>query len=206
VTSHRTDVRSHAFRWDLGSRGVRALAALAVLVALVAGFIAWRARPAVEPLAPGPLPTAPVSASAPTVVVAISGRVRRPGLVRLVAGSRVADAIDAAGGVLPDTDLSGVNLARKVADGELIVIGIPPPSGAGPATGPGGGGGPVGLVNLNTATLEQLQTLPGVGPVLAQRIVEYREQNGGFGSVADLRKVSGIGDARYNELKARVTV
>lgn len=197
-------------RWDLGSRGVRALAAVAVLVALVAGFIAWRARPVVEPLAPGPVSVAPASASTPTVVVAVSGRVRRPGLVRLAAGSRVADAIDAAGGVLPDTDLSGVNLARKVADGELIVVGIPPPSGAGPASGPGGGPGAgpgaVGLVNLNTATLDQLQTLPGVGPVLAQRIIEYRDQNGGFGAVADLRKVSGIGDARYDELKARVTV
>jgi competence protein ComEA len=174
------------------------------VVALLAAFVTWRARPVVEPLAPSPVSGGPPSASAPTVVVAVSGRVRRPGLVRLAAGSRVADAIDAAGGVLPDTDLSAINLARKVADGELIVIGGPQPSGP----GPGGGGAPgsAGLVNLNTATLEQLQTLPGVGPVLAQRIVEYREQNGGFASVADLRKVSGIGDARFSELKERVTV
>lgn len=133
------------------------------------------------------------------LVVAVAGRVARPGLVRLPAGSRVADAIDAAGGALPDTDLSTLNLARKVTDGELIVVGVPPPpAGAGAVAG--------GLVNLNTATLDQLQTLPGVGPVLAQRIIEYREQHGGFANVADLRNVTGIGDARYNELKTRVTV
>lgn len=134
------------------------------------------------------------------MVVAVTGRVVRPGLVRLPAGARVADALEAAGGPLPDTDLSTLNLARKVTDGELIVVGLPPPAAAG---GPAGGGG---LVNLNTATLEQLQTLPGVGPVLAERIIEYREQHNGFASVADLRNVSGIGDARYNELKSRVTV
>src|SRR5262249_1876023 len=113
--------------------------------------------------------------------------------------------IEAAGGVLPGTDLSTVNLARKVSDGELIVIG--PAASAVAAGNPGDpGGGSSGLVNLNTATLEQLQTLPGVGPVLAERIVDFRERNGGFHSVDDLRKVTGIGDARFTELKARVTV
>ncbi len=130
------------------------------------------------------------------MIVAVAGRVLHPGLVRLPAGARVADALEAAGGPLPGTDLSTLNLARKVVDGELITVGVPTP------TGTSGGG----LVNLNTATLEQLQTLPGVGPVLAQRIIDYREQLGGFGSVADLRQVTGIGDARYNELKSRVTV
>ena len=94
-----------------------------------------------------------------------------------------------------------INLARKVADGELIVVGLAPS--AMPAGSAGGSGG---LVNLNTAALDQLQTLPGVGPVLAQRIIDYRDHNGGFHTVADLRKVTGIGEARYNDLKARVTV
>jgi len=181
------------------------LAAFAAVVAVVAAVLAWRARPAVEPLGAGSDPplgsvaTAADAAPAP-LVVAVTGKVRRPGLVRVPAGARVADAIEAAGGALPGTDLSAVNLARKVTDGELIVVGVAPPPGA--AAGPGG----TASVNLNTATSEQLQTLPGVGPVLAQRIIAYRDEHGGFKSVSELRQVSGIGDARYQELKDRVTV
>jgi len=191
----------------LGGAGVRALAVFAAVVALIAAVLAWRARPDVEPLAhasTGPEFAATSAVPTGNVVVAVSGRVRRPGLVRLPAGARVADAIEAAGGVLPGTDLSMVNLARKVTDGELIVVGLTPQPGASnsPAEETGAGG----LVNLNTATETQLQTLPGVGPVLAERIVAYREQHGGFTTVADLRKVTGIGDVRYNELKDRVTV
>jgi competence protein ComEA len=207
VSSHRNE-SGRPRSWDLGSTGVRALAVVAVVVAVIAAVIAWRSRPALEPLARPSADadvTGSASGSADMLVVAVSGLVRRPGLVRLPAGSRVADAIDGAGGALPGTDLSMTNLARKVADGELIVVGLAPSAMPAASTGGGTGGGG-GLVNLNTATLEQLQTLPGVGPVLAQRIIDYREQNGQFRSVADLRKVTGIGDARYNELKARVTV
>ena len=203
VSSHRsTDPLATIRRWELTGPAVRALAALGVVVALGAGVLAWRARPDVEPVAPPPSVVSLSTSDAPAmVVVAVSGRVQQPGLVRLPAGARVADALAAAGGALPGTDLSSLNLARKVTDGELIVVGGPPPPGAAGATA-----GPAGPVNLNTATLEQLQTLPGVGPVLAQRIIDYREQHGGFASVADLRKVTGIGDARYNDLKTRVTV
>jgi competence protein ComEA len=175
---------------------------VAVVVAVVAAVLAWQSRPDVQPVPRTPA-TAPASAiesgAGGLLVVAVSGRVHRPGLVRLPAGARVADALEAAGGVLPGTDLATLNLARKVNDGELIVVG---PAASGMPTGSGGSG----LVNLNTATLEQLQTLPGVGPVLAQRILDYRDQHGGFRTVADLRKVTGIGDAKYNELKGRVTV
>jgi competence protein ComEA len=201
VSSHRsTDPLATIRRWELTGPAVRALAALGVVVALGAGVLAWRARPDVEPVAPPPPVVSLSTSDAPAMlVVAVSGRVQHPGLVRLPAGARVADALAAAGGPLPGTDLSSLNLARKVTDGELIVVGVtPPPGGATP--------GPTGPVNLNTATLEQLQTLPGVGPVLAQRIIDYREQHGGFASVADLRQVTGIGDARYNDLKTRVTV
>ena len=192
MTSHA----EHRRIWELGTPAVRALAVFAVGVAVLAGVLAWRARPQVEPVAPAA--SMPPSSSTPTgyVVVAVSGKVHRPGLVRLPAGSRVADAIEAAGGALAGTDLSQVNLAKKVADGELIAVGVA--AGQGPSAG--------GPVNLNTATLEQLQTLPGVGPVLAQRILDYRDQHGGFATVADLQKVTGIGASKYNDLKNRVTV
>jgi competence protein ComEA len=189
---------------QLGAGGVRALAAVAAVVAVIAAVLAWRARPAIEPVTPPALAPQVASASpSEVVIVAVSGKVRRPGLVHLPSGARVADAIEAAGGALPGTDLSMINLARKVTDGELIVVGITPPPGPSAPGAPDAGSG---VVNLNTATSEQLQSLPGVGPVLAQRIIEYRDQHGGFTSVADLRKVTGIGDARYGELKDRVTV
>jgi competence protein ComEA len=195
VPSHRDAPSALAAlrRWELNATVVRALAAVAVLVALGAGLLAWRARPSTQPIAPA---SPQVSDPAAVLVVAVAGRVKHPGLVRLSPGARVADAIDAAGGPLPGTDLSTLNLARKVLDGELISVGVTP--------APVSAGG--GLVNLNTATLDQLQTLPGVGPVLAQRIIEYRDQHGGFAAAEDLRKVTGIGDARYNELKSLVTV
>ena len=198
--------------FDPGRRGVRALAIVAAVVVCVAAFFAWRARPHATPV-PTPSAVAQASgaaapagpASPTTLIVAVNGRVRKPGLVRLPPGSRVADAIDAAGGVLPDTDLTALNLARKVVDGELIVVGAPGAAGpAGPAVAPGGA--PGGPVNLNTATLAELQTLPGIGAVLAQRILDYRTAHGQFQSVNELRQVDGIGDAKFAKLKDQVTV
>lgn len=220
--------------FDPGRRGVRALAVVAIVVVLGAAGWAWWSRPRAEPLA-GAAATAsgqdsagagqtgqsaaegvPTSPSGdPELVVAVAGKVRRPGLVRLPAGARVADALEAAGGPLPGTDAALLNLARKVTDGELILVGVTaPPPAAGSATGatagpaPAGGGvaGPGGKVNLNTATRAELETLPGVGPVLAQRIIDFREQRGGFRAISDLKQVTGIGDARYEDLKALVTL
>jgi competence protein ComEA len=199
--------------FDPGRRGVRALAAVAVMVVAVAGFLAWRSRPQAAPLAVRVEATQSTPGSGATstgpLVVAVAGRVQRPGLVRLPAGSRVADAIDAAGGPLSATDLSYVNLARKVADGELLLVGVTPPPGAaggGGGSGDGGAAAAGGQVNLNTATLPDLQTLPGVGPVLAQRIVDRRTKQGPFRSVDDLRQVDGIGETRFKQLKDLVTV
>ncbi len=191
--------------FDPGRRGVRALAAVAVLAVAVAAFFAWRARPQPEPVAARVDPSA-ASAGAPStapavVVVAITGRVQHPGLLRLPAGARVADAIDAAGGALPDTDLSLVNLARKLTDGELVAIGVAPPPGAAAP-----GSSDTGPLNLNTATAAQLEALPGIGPVLAQHIVEYRTKHGQFRSVDELRQVDGLGGARFNQIKSLVTV
>jgi competence protein ComEA len=122
-------------------------------------------------------------------------------LTRPPLGSRVGDALRAAGGALPGVDLSSLNLARKLVDGEQVLVGVVPPPGA-VAGAPAGGG----LVNLNSATAEQLESLPGVGPVLAQRIVDWRQTHGGFRSVEQLREVSGIGAAKYADLKSKVTV
>jgi competence protein ComEA len=196
---------------DPGRRGLLAVAAVAVVAALVAGWMAWRARPVAEPVgeqvrAVRVVPS-PAAASAAIVVVAVAGKVRRPGLVRLPTGSRIADAVVAAGGALPGVDLGSVNLARKLVDGEQIVVGgptpaLPPAGAASTQSGPAAGG----VVNLNAATATELDSLPGVGPVLAQRIVDYRAQHGPFSSVEQLREVSGIGAAKFANLRSRVTV
>jgi competence protein ComEA len=134
------------------------------------------------------------------IVVDVSGKVREPGIQRLPAGSRVADALKAAGGVRPGTNTDTLNRARFLVDGEQVVVGGPAAPAPGPVPGVGGPvtGGPAGTavapVSLNTATVDQLDTLPGVGPVLAQHILDYRTQHGGFRSVNELREVNGIGD------------
>ncbi|MFB9734892.1 helix-hairpin-helix domain-containing protein [Streptomyces thermocoprophilus] len=144
------------------------------------------------------------------IVVDVSGKVRNPGIHRLPAGSRVADALEAAGGAKPGTDLTSLNRARFLVDGEQVVVGAPA-TGGGPgvpagatAGAPGGAGaatGPAGPISLNTATVEQLDTLPGVGPVLARHIVDYRTAHGGFRSVDELREVNGIGERRFADLR-----
>jgi competence protein ComEA len=201
--------------FDPGRRGVRALAVVAVLVIVVAAFLAWRARPRVDPVAAPSFeagattdePAVPSPVASAEVIVAVEGKVRQPGVVHLPAGSRVADALEAAGGAQPGVDVAMLNLARKVVDGELILVGVTPSPGMSmPAAAAGGAATPGGLVNLNTATLADLDTLPGVGPVLAQRILDARTAQGGFKAVSDLRKVDGIGDARYEQLKDLVTV
>ncbi|TGA90476.1 ComEA family DNA-binding protein [Streptomyces sp. MZ04] len=138
------------------------------------------------------------------IVVDISGKVRSPGILRLPAGSRVADALKAAGGVRPGADTDGLNRARLLIDGEQVVVGAPGVApavpGAGVAAGPTGAS-PAAPVGLNTATAEQLDGLPGVGPVLAQHIIDYRTEHGGFRSVDELREVNGIGDRRFADLR-----
>ncbi|MEW2389897.1 ComEA family DNA-binding protein [Streptomyces venezuelae] len=167
--------------------------------------------------------------AAGVIVVDVSGKVRRPGVHRLPAGSRVADALRAAGGVRPGTKTGDLNRARFLVDGEQVVVGgaqavggaggaqgASGAGGAGPgstgsgAAGPGSSGpgaagpGAAAPIGLNTATAEQLDGLPGVGPVLAQHILDYRAQHGGFRSVEELREVNGIGDRRFADLQGLV--
>ncbi len=144
------------------------------------------------------------------LVVDVSGKVRSPGVLHLPAGSRVADALRAAGGVRPGTKTDDLNRARLLVDGEQLVVGGPAPAApaapgvpaGGTAAGPPGvPGATAGPVALNSATAEQLDTLPGVGPVLAQHIIDYRTEHGGFRSVDELREVNGIGDRRFADLR-----
>ncbi|MFJ2131873.1 helix-hairpin-helix domain-containing protein [Streptomyces sp. NPDC087845] len=219
-------------RCGVEPRTLAALTVVLIAAAVFAAVHFWSARPhsvrAPDPVneavgarasdptpgaagAPEPLP-GPPPATGPGghIVVDVSGKVRRPGIQQLPSGARVADAIRAAGGARPGVDLAGLNRARVLMDGEQIVVGAPtgPPAtggtGGAAAGGAGSGGSAAGPVSLNRATVEQLDTLPGVGPVLAQHIVDYRTQHGGFRSVDELREVTGIGDRRFADLQPLV--
>ena len=209
-----------AVRWDPGRRGARSLWIAGLLAALLLVAWTWMDRPRVEPApAPAPAtgsaaPTAPTSSpavgesarSATPVVVAVVGLVARPGLVTVPTGSRVADAVEAAGGLLPGTDPAAVNLAALVTDGQQIAVGVPGVAGGPPTSPDGGGAGGGGPVDLNSATVQELDALPGIGPVLAQRIVAHRDEQGPFRSVDQLDDVPGIGPTIFAELAELVTV
>jgi competence protein ComEA len=231
-------------RADPGRAGAIALAVVAVIAILVTVFTLVRDRPA--PVMSAKLPpverassASPRSSASPSagqpagtdrpVVVSVVGLVHTPGLVTLAPGSRVADALQAAGGAVAGADTVGLNMARPLSDGEQIVVGLAPVSGqptvlgssigsgsapvsgapAGPASGPQSGSvkpKPGEVLNLNTATAEQLDALPGVGPVTAAAIVAWRQANGRFTSVDQLADVDGIGPARLEKLRPLVRV
>lgn len=158
-------------------------------------------------------PVADAAAASPTaqseVVVDVAGKVRRPGIVTLPPGSRVVDAIEAAGGARPGVDLTQLNLARVLVDGEQIVVGVSPPGGvaATAASSPGTPSGTSGpMVNINAATQSELEELPGVGPVTAAAIIKWRSENGAFTAVDELLEVSGIGDATLAKIAPFVTL
>lgn len=209
-------------RCGLEPKTLAALTVVLVVAAVLAAQHFWSGRP--QPVSapetvreevaatgsarePGPSPGAPPPAAAPAkrVVIDVSGKVRSPGVHRLPAGSRVTDALRAAGGVKPGADLTGLNRARVLVDGEQVVVGGPAPPGL---AAPGGGTAAQGVggapVSLSTATVEQLDTLPGVGPVLAQHIIDYRTRHGGYRSVDELREVNGIGERRFADIEPRV--
>ena len=205
------------------------LTVLALVVAVGLAVGAWwvvRGDPSVAPVASGaaaplvavspsvaeePPRAAREGAPAPPVTVDVVGRVRHPQVVALPAGSRVLDAIQAAGGARRGADLAGLNRARLLVDGEQIVVGAPATAAPGPAAPPGATAGaasvvPGALVNLNTATVDELDTLPEVGPVTAQAILDYRTEHGGFGSVDELLDIEGIGEKTLAKIAPHVTV
>jgi competence protein ComEA len=220
------------------------LAGGAVMLAMV-GFLGWRLLappptppemrlPFVSTTAPNATPGGAPEAASPAgaagaddaasttvpegaeLVVHVAGAVARSGVQRLPAGSRVVDAVEAAGGAAADADPSRINLAAPLEDGQQVYVPrlgeVGGGAGAGPgAAGGGAGGGGAGagdetVVNLNTADVGQLDALPGVGPAIAQAIVDHRDQNGPFATVDQLVEVRGIGDAKLADLRDRVTV
>jgi len=182
----------------------RRLAAVALL-ALVVLVVAWRhaaaSGPAADAVRVAPIAPArdPASAATGLVVVDVVGAVRRPGLVRLPKGARVAAAVAHAGGLTPRAERSGVNFAAPVSDGQQVVVPV-----RGAVAAGGGASAATGPVSLSSATPEQLDALPGIGPVTAQKIVDYRGQHGAFSSVDELDAIPGIGAARIAELQGLV--
>lgn len=140
------------------------------------------------------------------VTVDVAGKVRTPGIAVLPAGSRVVDALEAAGGARRGVDLTGLNLARVLVDGEQILVGVTAPAGVPGLAEPGTTAGPGSLVNINTADQAVLETLPGVGPVTAQAIIGWRTDNGGFSSVDELVEVDGIGEVTMAKIAPLVTI
>jgi competence protein ComEA len=186
----------------LSRRRVLAGALLLAAALLVAGrYLAGAGAPATRPVADRPLEA--VEAEAPAaLVVHVVGSVRRPGLYRLREGSRIADAVRRAGGATRRADLSLINLAAPVADGLQVVVPRRAPAAGTDAAGETGSAqAPSGPVHLNTATLEQLDELPGVGPSTAQKILDFRQEHGAFTSVDELDAVPGIGPARLEQLR-----
>jgi competence protein ComEA len=191
-----------------------------LVVALVVGFVWYRlgSSDTGESSPTGSQPaSATTTASGPAaeakeggqVTVHVAGAVTKPGVYELDADARVIDAVESAGGGAPDADLNRLNLAAKVTDGQRVLVQrVGEAASAAPGT-PGADGGsadPSALVNVNSATLAELETLPGIGPTLAEAIIAERERRGGFKSVNELRDVRGIGEKRFADLKDKVTI
>ncbi len=190
---------------------LRQLAAYGVALAAVVLLGAWYLSRAADPVPDGPPAAIKVEGDGDAdraVIVHVAGAVRRPGVYRMRANARVDDAVGRAGGVTRRADLTQVNLAAQVEDGRQVLVPVRVPTAAA-----GGGSASAGTptapgvpLNINTATLEQLDELDGIGPTTAQHILDYREEQGGFGSVEELGEVPGIGDVRLASLREQVRV
>ncbi|MFZ8757256.1 ComEA family DNA-binding protein [Microbacterium sp. HMH0099] len=213
MTTSEDAAEPPAARRRLGVGAVIVLVLAAFAVVVVIGMVRGATGAKVVTSVPSPSGSA---AHAPTVglYVHVTGAVGAAGLYRLPAGSRVMDAVAAAGGFADDADRAGVNLARAVSDGEQIVVPVlgaaaeaHPDGGPDGAAGAAGGGAAAsGTIDLNTATADQLDTLPRIGPAIAERIISWREENGRFTSVDDLLSVPGIGEKMLAGLRDKVRV
>jgi competence protein ComEA len=189
--------------FELSLRRILVAAGCVVLLLLLGSKLLARPQASAGLAPPAAAPTETAAAAPAELVVDVVGAVRRPGLYRLTQGARIADAVTRAGGATAKADLALINLAAPLADGEQVIV---PRRGAAALGAPAGAGSAAGApssgpVHLSTATLEQLDSLPGIGPVTAQKILDYRQKHGAFTSVDGLDAVPGIGPARLDQLK-----
>ena len=189
--------------FELSRRRILVAAGCLVLLLFLGSKLLVRPQTSAGLAPPAAAPAETASAAPTVVVVDIVGAVRRPGLYRLAQGARIADAVARAGGATAKADVALINLAARLADGEQVVVPKrgTPALGAPAAAGSPAGAPSAGPVHLSTATLEQLDSLPGIGPVTAQKILDYRQKQGAFTSVDELDAVPGIGPARLDQLK-----
>lgn len=194
----------------------KSMLVLLAVVALAAGgafYAGYCGQDDAVELDAGVAPVREMSVKESEIVVYVSGAVNRPGVVRLAEGARAKNAVDACGGFLPTADTNGVNLAQKLKDGVQVTVpekapvaaegraaqGAPTASGAARSL-------PDGMVNINTADEKELDKLPGIGPAMAKRIIEYRTENGAFQSPEEIKRVKGIGDAKYEKMKDKIVL
>lgn len=180
-----------------------ALYAVAGLAVLAVGIKYLKSEDGAQPSAPS-RPSVAIKKQGPAARVYVSGEVRRAGVYRVSGSSRVVDALEKAGGATPAADLNSVNLAAKLQDGQQVVVPEKLESGAEAGGRQAEGGDAVAKVSLSSATPEQLETLDGVGPATAKKIIDHRQKQGGFGSVEDLKEISGIGEKKFEALKDSV--
>ena len=189
----------------------KSMFALLAVVTLAAGgafYAGYCGQDDAVELDAGAAPVREMSVKESEIVVYVAGAVNHPGVVRLAEGARAKDAVDACGGFLPTADTNGVNLAQKLKDGVQVTVpekapvaaqGAPTASGAARSL-------PDGMVNINTADEKELDKLPGIGPAMAKRIIEYRTENGAFQSPEEIKRVKGIGDAKYEKMKDKIAL
>lgn len=188
------------------------LAMMFLIATVLIGTIYFLRRPEPAPVVTIVTTTPRPSATIALLIVDVRGAVNKPGVYTLTVGSRVQDALASAGDVLSNADTRSLNLARKLNDGEQIHVPLVgeatpvPPTAASKSSAPRAPTPPLDKININTATLEQLDALPGIGPSIAQRIIDYRTQNGDFKKIDDLKNVRGIGDALFDQIKNLVTL
>lgn len=193
----------------------KSMLVLLAVVALAAGgafYAGMHGQEEAVTLDAGTTPQAKAPAKESEIVVYVAGAVNRPGVVQLAEGARAKDAVDACGGFLPTADTNGVNLAQKLKDGMQVTVPEKSPQGTavqGAAGGAQAGAAkslPEGMVNINTADEKELDKLPGIGPAMAKRIVEYRMENGAFQAPEEIKRVKGIGDAKYEKMKDKIAL
>lgn len=191
------------FDLNINPEQKRGLVILLTLTVGLGGFYFLNSRPQAEPVVIQEIPTAATESVTTSLIINVAGKVKNPGVYQLPPGSRVVDALEAAGQQLKGVDISDINLARVLVDGEQILIGSNRTVSGKVAAKKITADNPL---DINRATIAQLDTLPGIGPVTAQRIIDYRTKAGRINAVDELKKISGLGGVKFEEIKALLRV